>query len=147
MSVRLLPGKYALPPPYTLLFQLLVSSAAISFMPTRSLARLATLPLVATCVYSVVSTASSYMRPSWATIIGCFSFAFLLQYIDLAFLSQWSLEHHSLDVQVPHSSTDSRFESDEAVFTTPQESLNGDAAARKDDNSQEATFLDRLRFG
>lgn len=78
MTLAIFSGQYALPPPYTLLFQLLTSSAVVVFTRPGSLVRPAALPLVAACVYGIVSTASLHMRSRWASLLGGTSFAFLL---------------------------------------------------------------------
>ncbi|KAL9614720.1 MAG: hypothetical protein Q9167_000789 [Letrouitia subvulpina] len=96
MASGLLSNSFHLPPPQTFLFQLFVSSAAVGLTKPTSLIRPAVLPLVTACVYSVVSTVHLHARPRWASIFGATSFAFLLQYIDLALLSSWNYVDHGL---------------------------------------------------
>lgn len=87
-------GHSSLPPPCTFLFELVIVAAVVGFTRPGSLARPAALLFVATCVYAIVFTANMHMCPSWALSLGGYSFSFLLRYIDLALLSQWSFEHH-----------------------------------------------------
>lgn len=81
---------FSLPPPHVLLFELIASSAAIGFTPSTSWVRPAVVPILSSCVYSIVQNGSQYMRPRWASLLGGFSFAVLLQYIDLGLISRWN---------------------------------------------------------
>lgn len=147
MSLRLHPSLNALPPPHTFLLQLFISSAVIGFTKSSSLARPAALPLIATCVYSVVSTAEPYMRTRWASLIGAFSFSFLLQYIDLALLSRWCFEDHGPAARTHDLRPKNNSGSREADSEKPEAALDGHVVAPRPQTSQDATYLERLRFG
>lgn len=70
--------------------QLALSSATIAFTPANSLIRLAALPRMSTCVYSVLNGAKSQMRGRWASLLGGASFMFLLQYLDVGLVRCWN---------------------------------------------------------
>ncbi|CAD6446129.1 4e9caf82-547c-4e00-923f-874d61be0b17 [Sclerotinia trifoliorum] len=78
------------PAPVAFLTQLTISSAAVGLTPAYSFIRLASLPLISACVYSILHVAKLQMRPRWASLIGGASFMFLLQYLDLALVNQWN---------------------------------------------------------
>ncbi|KAJ4305439.1 hypothetical protein N0V90_000970 [Kalmusia sp. IMI 367209] len=92
-TVSQLFDRIALPPPHLLLFQLAASSAVIGFTSPNALARPATVPLLGTCVYLIARTSTRYMRARWASLLGGFSFALLLQYLDLALVRNLSFEN------------------------------------------------------
>ena len=94
MSLNSIATTFPLPSPHVLLFQLVLGSASVGLTQPDSFLRPAVLPLVSTCTYNIVSTASQQMRTRWASLLGGASFAFLLQYVDLALLSRWSYETH-----------------------------------------------------
>ena len=109
--------------------------------------RPAALPLVAACVYGIVSTASLHMRSRWASLLGGTSFAFLLQYVDLALLSRWSFEDHGPVAETAQNPAKRDSDSDEATFTIPQKALEKSAATTKQQEGKRTTFWERLRFG
>ena len=92
MSLGLDPFRPNLPPAPTFLAQILLSSGAVGFTRPSSSIRLGLLPILATCIYSIIGNANQYMRPRWASLFGGTAFSFLLQYIDLALLSAWDYE-------------------------------------------------------
>lgn len=147
MAVGLHSSHYSLPPPHILLFELVVSSAVVGFTRPGSLARPAALPFVATCVYAIVSTASLHMRPRWASLLGGTSFSFLLQYIDLALLSQWSFEHHGLSLEASHASSRKDLGPSTSNPRTPHASQAEDTTTSRQWASQNDIFSKRLRFG
>ena len=120
---------YNIPPAHVLLFELLVSSAAIGFTTQDALVRPAALLLIATCVYGIVSTANLHMRTRWASLIGGTSFSFLLQYVDLAFLSRWNINSHGSLAQRSNSTRRWDFET------------HGTASVKRDMDLDEAVEL------
>ena len=95
----LIPHAMALPPPHLLLFELIASSAVVGLTPSQSWVRPAALPILSSCVYAIVQDSKQYMRPRWASLLGGFSFAALLQYIDLGLISRWNYEENSPSIQ------------------------------------------------
>ncbi|KAF2865631.1 membrane bound O-acyl transferase family-domain-containing protein [Massariosphaeria phaeospora] len=77
------------PPPVLLTFQLLTSATIIGFTPPSSWLRPAALPLLSACAACIVRNAPAYMRPRWGSLLGGFSVALLLQYVDLGVISRW----------------------------------------------------------
>ena len=71
------------------------------------------------------------MRSRWASLLGGISFAFLLQYIDLALLSRWSFEDHGPVSEAAKGSAKRDSNTDEATFTTPQKYLEKSATIPK----------------
>ncbi|KAF2826078.1 hypothetical protein CC86DRAFT_370190 [Ophiobolus disseminans] len=72
-----------LPPPHLLLFELVSTSAAIGCTPSGSWIRPATLPLLSACFYCIIQDGALYMRSRWASLLGGFSVAVLLRYLDV----------------------------------------------------------------
>lgn len=105
----------ALPPPHLLLFELLASSAVVGLTAPNSLIRPATLPVLATGVYAIVQGASQHMRPRWASLLGGFSFALLLQYIDLGLISRYNYPDRG-PAQSPDAQSESQTESKASVI-------------------------------
>jgi hypothetical protein len=81
---------FSLPPPCVLLFELLASSAVVGVTRSDSRIRPATFPILSTCAYSIIQNGSQHMRPRWASLLGGFSVAVLLQYLDLGIISRWN---------------------------------------------------------
>lgn len=109
MASGLLSTRFSLPPPQTFLFQLFISSATVGLTKPTSLIRPVVLPFVTACVYHIVSTVHLHARSRWASIFGATSFAFLLQYIDLAFLSRWNyVDHGTTSVTAKEPSHENR---------------------------------------
>ncbi|KAI4211716.1 MAG: hypothetical protein LQ351_005490 [Letrouitia transgressa] len=114
MASGLLSPRFSLPPPQTFLFQLIISSAAVGLTKPTSLVRPAALPFVAVCVYDIVSTVHLHARPRWASIFGATSFAFLLQYVDLALLNRWNyVDHGTTSVTAEEPSCENKLASGE----------------------------------
>jgi hypothetical protein len=88
------PSPFSLPPPHLLLFQLLSASAAIGLTPSTSWLRPAALPVLSTCSFYIIRDAAQSMRPRWAALLGGFSVAIVLRYLDIGLLSRWSYENH-----------------------------------------------------
>ena len=147
MALRLNLGHSSLPPPYTFLFELVISSAVVGFTRPGSLARPAALPFVTTCVYAIVSTANMHMRPSWALFLGGYNFSFLLRYIDLALLSQWNFEHHGSSLEASHASPQKDLGPVTSSAKTPHASQDDRTTTSKQLASQNDKFWERLRFG
>lgn len=83
---------FRLPPPAIFLFELLAGSTVIGCTSSHSVYRLGAVPLLASCVYGIVSTAGQHMRPRWASLLGGTSVAFFLQFVDLALVSRWNMK-------------------------------------------------------
>ena len=147
MAIGLHSSHYGLPPPYIFLFELAVSSAVVGFTRPGSIVRPAAVPFVATCVYTIVSTANMHMRPRWASLLGGTSFSFLLQYIDLALLSQWSFEHQWLTLEASSVSPNEDPRPSTSSSRTPHAYRVEDTTTSKQCASQNDTFWERLRFG
>ncbi|KAH8691696.1 hypothetical protein GQ44DRAFT_780300 [Phaeosphaeriaceae sp. PMI808] len=120
---QLYPSPFKLPPPSIFLFELLAGSAVIGCAPPGSLYRAGAVPVLAFCVYGIISTAGRDMRPRWESLLGGTSVAFFLQYIDLALVNQWNFKD-----QGP------------SVNTRTQRHAHTEA-------DQKNTFWSRLRFG
>jgi len=74
------------------MFLLEVSTTALVVGLTRanSVIRLAVLPWIAFCAYTIVMTSVQHMRAHWASLFFGTSVGFVLQYIDVALLSRLS---------------------------------------------------------
>jgi hypothetical protein len=93
-------------PPYTILYQLAISSVVMGFTKPKSWARTAALPVIAGLVYTNIFHASLHMRLRWAGGFGSSSFALLQQYIDVALVSQLD---YTASATRPKNSPDSAF--------------------------------------
>lgn len=83
---------FSLPPPHLLLFELVSASAAIGCTPAGSWIRPATLPILSACSYCILRDGALHMRPRWASLLGGFSVAVLLRYLDVGLISRWNFE-------------------------------------------------------
>jgi hypothetical protein len=81
-----------LPPPYLLLFELISASAAVGCTSSNSWLRSATLAVLSACAYGIIKDGTVYMRPRWASLLGGFSVAVLLRYLDIGLVSRWNFE-------------------------------------------------------
>ena len=82
-------------PPLTIFaIQILTISSVTGFTSPHSIVRLAALAQVGICTCAIVLTSRKYMRAHWASLFAGTSVGFLLQYVELALLSKWSLETH-----------------------------------------------------
>ena len=79
--------------------QILIISSFIGFTSPHSIIRLAALTQVGICTCGIVLISRKYMRAHWASLFAGTSIGFLLQYVELALLSQWRLETHGLVYQ------------------------------------------------
>lgn len=147
MASKLSSSHSSLSPLCTFLFQLVISSAVVGFTRPGSLARPAVLPFVATCVYAIVLTASMHIRPSWAVFLGGYSFSYLLRYIDLVLLSQWSFDHHGPSLEASHVPPQKDLGPDTLSAKTPHAPRDEGTMKSKQWASQNDTFWERLRFG
>lgn len=87
MSLGFTIHQTAFHPAPVLLFQLLTTGVTLGLSCEDSLARPASLPLVAACVWDIVATSRHFVRPQWVSLISVFSFGLLLQHVDLALLT------------------------------------------------------------
>ena len=87
------------------------------------------------------------MRTRWAALMGGTSFAFMLQYIDLALLSRWSLDSHGTVSQQPGNTQRWEFESPEKATLKRQETANEAVETSELSRKHVTTFWGRLRFG
>jgi len=122
MSLSNLSG-FSLPVPHLLLFELVSASAAIGCTPSRSWIRPATLPILSACSYCIIRDGALYMRPRWASLLGGFSVAVLLRYLDVGLISRWNFESKGPASPSPtvdkagHSQTDTAASSSSTLLT------------------------------
>ena len=129
----------------TILLQVLLSSTVLSFTLAESPARPAVLPLLGLCICHIVT--SQRTRTTWASSMGAISFAFGLQYIDLALLSKWSFEsHHDSEAITIQRRANSEYGKKGASETTTKSSERKlkVVSGKRDGMS---SFRDRLWFG
>lgn len=88
-----------------------------------------------------------HMRPSWTLFLGGYSFSFLLRYVDLALLSQWSFEHHGPSLDASHASPQKDLGPVTSSAKTPHASQDDGTTTSKQLASQNDKFWERLRFG
>lgn len=74
------------------IFLLEVSATAfvVGLTKANSVIRLAVLPCIAVCAYTIIMTSIQHMRAHWASLLSGTSVGFVLQYIDVALLSKLS---------------------------------------------------------
>jgi hypothetical protein len=128
MASAVQPG-LSLPPPHLLLFELIGASAAVGCTPARSWLRPAALPVLSACSYYIIRYGALYMRPRWASLLGGFSVAVLLRYIDVGLITRWNFENKG-----PASPSTPTIN----MAAQPQNTL---------PESSNATFLTRLQYG
>lgn len=91
MASSIRPG-LTLPPPHLLLFDLVTASAAVGCTSYASSTRFAALPVLSTSSYYIIRDGALYMRPRRASLLGGFSIAVLLRYLDIGLISRWNFE-------------------------------------------------------
>ncbi len=85
--------------------QVSINAFIVALTRSSSPTRLAALPLVVACVYTVLPIClPATGRVIWAALLGAHSLSFLFQYIDTALLSKWSAETNGPSVQAMDSS-------------------------------------------
>lgn len=115
---------FSLPPPHLLLFEILTASAAVGCTPSGSWLRIATLPVLSACSYSIIKNGALHMRPRWASLLGGFSVAVLFRYLEIGLISRWNFEN-------------------QGPITTPQLKKTKPGAP----TTSNPTFLQRLQYG
>ncbi|PVH94908.1 hypothetical protein DM02DRAFT_691959 [Periconia macrospinosa] len=120
----------ALPPAHLLLFQLIGASAAVGCPSPESWVRPAVLPILSACSYGIMKNGNAYMRPRWASLLGGFSVAVLLRYLDVGVINRWNFES-----QGPVGTKKAAHENTEGHSSTLRSSPSTD------------TFFNRMRYG
>ncbi|KAF1996802.1 hypothetical protein P154DRAFT_622999 [Amniculicola lignicola CBS 123094] len=124
--------------------EVLVTTLVIGFTSSRSLLRLAALPIPGLCAYGVVTTSRWYMRSHWATIFSGFAGAFALQYLELALLSQWSFED-DLKNKCVSGQSNSLIANGKAVVSDDKRAKGNVVGTTK--GEKQGDLLERFKFG
>lgn len=74
------------------LYEVSITSVIVGFARPHSIVRLAALPLIIWCPYSVIFSALQHMRVHWASLLSGTAVGFALQYVHLVLLSQRSFQ-------------------------------------------------------
>ena len=73
--------------------QVSINALVVAFTSPSTLPRFLALPLIIACVYYLIPKClPATGRVIWAALLGAHSLSFLLQYIDTALLTKWSVE-------------------------------------------------------
>ena len=129
-------------PFFPLAGEICLSIFIVGFTPPSVTLRIASLPVVTTCMWWTVQNCLDYMvRSPWAALVGGFAASFFFQYVDVALLGKWSFETGGLTYASGHASSN-RVISSQIKQTVS--SLNG--AREKHTRALAAIALQRISF-
>ncbi|TVY44431.1 Acetyltransferase [Lachnellula occidentalis] len=75
-----------------LLLEVITITLILGFVKPSSIIRLAVLPILVGCIYSILTNAKDYMRLPWAGIFSAQATSLILVYIEIGLLGKWSFE-------------------------------------------------------
>ncbi|TVY43262.1 Acetyltransferase, partial [Lachnellula subtilissima] len=74
------------------LLEIITVVLILGFVKPSSIIRLAVLPFIVGCTYSILTNAKNYMRLPWAAIFSAQGTSHVLNYIEIGLLSKWNFE-------------------------------------------------------